>query len=172
MKRRRLNTNRWASAVGLADAGCGFALAELAESREAYGQKLRKYLLGRHVSGKMPAQELCLITHLVTMAGGCGVHDVALAPSKDSIHNGNASRRVRDVLESEFDAPKLYNVLVPMYDKQSTLRESVEVPVNLPHEALAELYNKSKPMEGYNVNLDLGSLYTEHPGVQQALQEG
>ena len=77
-KRQRLVNNSWLGTYSYERAGSGVALAGLGEDMESYGKQLHDYLIGRHVSGKMPSSEICLIAHLITKAGGCGVDLIAL----------------------------------------------------------------------------------------------
>lgn len=62
-KRARLAVNPWLA---------NLAANARPEHGDA-GENLRSYVVGKHVSGKMPADELCELAHLVTRAGGVGL---------------------------------------------------------------------------------------------------
>ncbi len=51
------------------------------ESTEAAGCELRRFLISKHVAGKMPATKVCVISNYVTKFGGVGVSDLALKPA-------------------------------------------------------------------------------------------
>ena len=85
-KRRRHETKVFRGLAHVDCAGAGASFSELAENRQEAGRALRKWLLRKYVLGKFVAEDVTLIAHYHVCAGGCGLADLALPPSRTKGH--------------------------------------------------------------------------------------
>ena len=167
-KRRRHETNVFRD---LARVDC---LAELAETREKAGQALRKLLLRKYVLGKFVAEDVTLISHFHMCAGGCGLADLALPPSRSKGH----SHHLDMIMQQEYEEPALYAIVVPTFNKHSCIRTQARVPMNLPSRAL----KRDAAAGGLNCEVAtgifpmapaaFGPVYEQHPAVVRCRQQG
>ena len=165
-KRARLQNSPWhfsSRKVPVGHAGASQADAEVADISHAAGVSLRKELLTSYAQGKMPATQVSLLAHYVTEAGGCGVEDIGIPPSRERGH----AEHLNAILARECSLPDLYGVSTPLFAKASCRREQEQVLVNLPTRALAQsVVEVSGPAN------DFGPQFDTHPAVVRARLAG
>ena len=101
------------------------------------GQIFRKDLTRRWAVGKIGNEDLCTISYLHTRSNGVGVEDLALNPA---LRGRNAARHVRDVFGLNDTMKRMFQIQVPIWNNEQSLREVIAVYVRLPHEVLARDY--------------------------------
>ena len=171
-KRARFQDNPWRSIHRLEPVGHGGASrapAELAQDQNVWGHRLRLFLIQKYVLGKMPAEEVTLISYFHTHSGGCGVEDLALHPSRSS----GWADHVDLVVGKEFDLPELYRCPVPVFTKQSCTRESIDFPVYLPSRSIGQIVQSEPQKNDDELDASLFSPYFwNHPVTIRAREQG
>ena len=129
------------------------------------GEELLSYLLEENRCGRMTAKQCCVISFWASQAGVEDVSCIALPPWNQG--SGDFARLIAKVNRKNPTGPDLYMVKCPSYQRRALRKMMWDLPVVLPHEALAN------ELEG----ADLGGLmaswtappnYDAHPVVQEA----
>lgn len=176
LKRARSGLNSWVAAKHTVPAGGSVeVLAELAETVQQAGEKLRNLLLELHVGGNLSAEKLCEIAYWHQASGGCGLE--AYSTVRPGGNSGNYSRVVEKNLTRDFRAPGLDFLPVPQHDKAACSRVMTAIPFRLPHVTLAHEFPVVEQQQGEDPGLDpsdslYGPAYSEHPLVLEAKAAG
>ena len=133
----------WGNGSFLENLESGFTDHVAGADRKEAGKQLWDLFVSEYAGGGLDAELLCSLAHFITLAGGQGVEDLALAPSKDkNVHTGNASKHLKLVLGNRFSDPDIYYCGVPSFEKTQSRRSTQQVPMMLPstifREALAK----------------------------------
>lgn len=154
-KRARLSHNPWSASSQSGSAGGG-------------RRQLFDYVVGKFVSGRFTADEVCTLAHLIQASGGAGLEEFNMGPMTD-VTKSHASRKVRDVISSSFRLPNLYYAGVPMNEKLTSVRTQVATPMRLPHEAILEDYDPADFQHiTFESELEEYPLFCKHPIVVAA----
>ena len=96
---------------------------------EHHGREARKLLAALYVSRNVPAHQLAMICHHVTLSQGRGVADIGKAPG---VHIGRYSEHVKLALGKEYGFADLDYVDAPMTDIKNGARTLASIPILQP----------------------------------------
>ena len=141
-------------------------------SQEEAGEMLCDYLLEAHISGRLTAKDVCLLSFWAKHAGAKGVDDLAKAPNTQS---GNFKRHLDGIIASSSGAQKQYQIDVPVYSKTIGERTIRQIPACPPHEWLSETFVREDLGPKLQEAMQKEALppnYHNHPVVVKAKAEG
>jgi hypothetical protein len=127
MKRRFIESHHPASASRLPASG------DLASN----GKDLREYIVDAWKCGRLFNKDVCVLSDLITKAGGVGVSDLA---KPDGDKGDNYSRHLQSALHLQEIDNKLYTAYIPLWDKAQNKQVQKPVQFQLVHEKIAELW--------------------------------
>jgi hypothetical protein len=133
--------------------------------RNKAADELQKFLITKWCCGVLPASDVCLISHLITNAGGEGVAHFALPPETCSMHG---HEHMLSCLGKQVEQPSLVNVSVPVYEKRDTCRKVTPIPVHLP---TAIIRNQLRVKHRASAK-DVGAVFLNHPAKLAADARG
>jgi hypothetical protein len=96
------------------------------DAKQKAGKEIRKILKELLLTDVLKAKHLCLVSYWATLAGMCGVEDLAMFP--DRKNESNFSAHVKLVLGREMKDPNLEYVSMPTVSKKGGVREFQEIP--------------------------------------------
>ena len=167
---RALLDNPFASSGSNQPLGHGSPSEEHIQTYELYAQEFREFLIKRHVSGHLHANDLCKIAYYHERSGGIGLSDLALSPSQAD-KNGHA--HVQDVLANEYNMPNLYSAEMPTYNKHDARRSTSNIPVRLATDTLSAAYaDAGDTHDDGLVEPHLNNLFLNHPVVRRSREAG
>ena len=152
------------------------------EEKEEAGKRLRTRLITMHIKKEMSAKDVCLIAYGITEAGGVGLSDLAMGPTR--CNDSNFAQHLKLILGREFQDNDLYYAEVPLVLKKGCARERVSIPFNLPTESTFEFLNLDLETMSDDwttpigeageeeISLEYSEAYREHPVVQRGLAAG
>ncbi len=120
----------------------------------------------------MSADDLCVLSHLVTRAGGSGLEEFDIGPEGRNT-TSHAQRHVKSILVNYDDVrqPNLFKLEVPMNEKRASIRLPGECDIRLPHEAIIDGFGDIQADQVDSFWADNPSFST-HPVVVDALSSG
>lgn len=144
----------------------------LSTAKRHAGEQLRHYLLDKFCTEGLPGSEVATLAHYISRAGGLGVEDLALDPSRASKH-GHA--HVKNHMGNVYPEVDLAYVECPVYEKRDACRATVKIPIYLPSTAFSQFLTddmlRNIPDDALNKVLKGLENYHSHPVVRQAIAD-